>query len=940
MTNSSDKQRFRRLEELFHQLIDLDEPARSTRLAELASSLDDDFYAELDEMLTAVQQMDERQPAVADPDQTTTLGPAAAPGSYPTRLGPYHIVKLLGEGGMGRVYEASQESPVRRRVALKLIARSIGHASEIRSRFEAERQILARMQHPNVAQILDAGEDDGQPWLAMELVDGQPIDAFCAEHDLDVAARLRLMGTVCSAVAHAHQKGIIHRDLKPSNVLVGQIDGVPIPKVIDFGVSKLLEHDPGATIALTRDRRVVGTPQYMSPEQASEDLDVDTRSDVYSLGALLYELLTGEPPIPREALESAGIAEMLRLVREHETPTPSATIRRVRTRHAVSRSPTRTGSGDLPRDLDWIVLKALDKDRERRYASPEDLRRDLERHLDHLPVLAGPPSASYRLRKFVRRHRMGSLVAALLLLAVMLGVGGLGIGLKRARQAERERAREAAVAERVSGFLASLFRENDPLRNEGREATARDILDRGLERIREDGELATNPDVRARLLDVIADTYVSLDLHAQAAEVLDETILMHRQLESGDLELARALRLRGMIEIELERPEVARPFLFEAGELLESSVPQSEWEWVAWLIDSSLLAEKGDHDLEKAVDLRKRAVELVETHHADSPFLSRTRSNLAVSYFRQAQYGEAAQILEGEIDRWRQGEVSDAQITDVLQVLSVTYRRQGRIRASRGLIREGIEIERRVFDSQPLPLSSSLNALGSSEELLGEFDASRAAYEETLDLVRAAGHEIHPRVLEATLGLARLSFKSRQLGEGRRMVALATEISCQIQSLPTFSPLRVLRTHIELELAVGDVAEARRALSIGLEPGQPDLPQSTNIDWHQHDPVGHGLLLLEAAILDARESDASSTTAASVDGTALIESATRERPLIHMRLAALHVASGDRDQALESLRAAADDGYRDAWVAVDPTWAPLRSETRFADVLDTLAPGS
>lgn len=349
-----------------------------------------------------------------------------------TQIGPYGLVRRLGEGGGGVVYEAAQESPVRRAVALKILKLGMDTRRVI-ARFEAERQALALMEHPNIARVLDAGATEtGRPYFVMELVHGTRITDYCERNDVPLPGRLRLFQQVCAAVQHAHQKGIIHRDLKPSNILVTEVDGMPVPKVIDFGIAKAVAAPLGRGTLLTLNDQPVGTPACMSPEQFLGG-DVDTRSDIYSLGVVLYELLAGCPPFDNDELLDAGFDEMRRRVQHDEPPRPSA------------RAPH--GAAQLRGELDWIVMKALEKDRERRYQTVRGLSEDIDRHLADEPVSARPPSRLYRLRKLVRRNRLASaaIVAAVLFLAA--GFTTSTLLFLRAQAAERQQARLRAEAE-------------------------------------------------------------------------------------------------------------------------------------------------------------------------------------------------------------------------------------------------------------------------------------------------------------------------------------------------------------------------------------------------------------------------------------------------------------------------------------------------------------
>ena len=346
-----------------------------------------------------------------------------------TMIGRYKLMEQIGEGGFGLVYVADQQEPVRRRVALKIIKPGM-ESREVLTRFDAERQAIALMDHPNIARVFDAGvTDSAQPYFVMELVRGVPLTDFCDNHQLVMSERLKLFVAICYAVQHAHQKGIIHRDLKPSNILVTLQDGQPLAKVIDFGVAKAIGHSLTVKTLYTRFTSMVGTPAYMSPEQAEMTAgDIDTRSDIYSLGVLLYELLTGSTPFSPERLQTAGFDELRRIIREEEPPRPSTRLstlnNELATTIAVRRRLDPAGlSSSMKKDLDWIVMKALEKDRNRRYSTAGDLAEDVSRFLGDQPVEARPPSTWYRFSKFSRRNKVAISTALLVATALILGTG-------------------------------------------------------------------------------------------------------------------------------------------------------------------------------------------------------------------------------------------------------------------------------------------------------------------------------------------------------------------------------------------------------------------------------------------------------------------------------------------------------------------------------------
>jgi len=405
--------------------------------------------------------------AVSGLDVTITGAPASDDNPVPPAVGPYRIVRLLGEGGMGLVYLAEQTVPIRRQVALKVIKPGIS-SSQVLARFESERQALALLHHPGIAAIFDAGTTpDGRPFFAMEYVSGLPITTYCDDRRLPVAARLDVFLQVCTAVQHAHQKGIIHRDLKPSNILVTQQDDQPVAKVIDFGVAKAAAFRLTERTLNTHLGLVLGTPEYMSPEQAGATrFDVDTRTDIYSLGVVLYELLAGVKPFERRDVHAAAVLEMLRIMREVEAPRLTTRISDMGNAATEIARRRRTDVRNLARqlhgDLEWITLRSLEKDPARRYASASELAADLRRHLQDEPLTTGPPSVTSRVLKFGRRHRAAAfaaagLVASLLVASVVSTV--FWIGAERARR-ETNRQLVSALVARGMGLVDAA----DPLR--------------------------------------------------------------------------------------------------------------------------------------------------------------------------------------------------------------------------------------------------------------------------------------------------------------------------------------------------------------------------------------------------------------------------------------------------------------------------------------------
>lgn len=468
-----------RAREIFQQLLDLPE-GEQERALDAACPDDAEVRAMVLDMLREDRARggDDFAPLVSPLDASQLAASIAeSPGMW---IGPYRIVSVLGEGGFGTVFLAEQSTPIHRQVALKVVKLGMD-TRQVITRFQRERQAMAVLDHPNIAKVYDAGAtDSGRPYFAMEVCPGEPITRYCDAAKMTIAQRIAIVCTVCRAVHHAHQRGLIHRDLKPSNILVSDVDATPVPKVIDFGIAKAIRQDLRSDTMMSVQQQFLGTPEYSSPEQALGESDVDTRADVYSLGVLLYELLTGETPISSETLRTGNGRPLLKLIIDAGVAPPSARLH-AQTRHVSQVSALRATEpsklrAQLRRDLDWVVLRAIEKDRDRRYGSVAELAQDLERYLRGEAVLAAPPSTWYALRKSARRHRPTVIAAALVLVTLLLGIVGT---VSQAREARKEaataRAAEAAQMslaqaeaqrsqelERVAEFQAEMLRSLDP----------------------------------------------------------------------------------------------------------------------------------------------------------------------------------------------------------------------------------------------------------------------------------------------------------------------------------------------------------------------------------------------------------------------------------------------------------------------------------------------
>ena len=460
-------------------------------------------------------------------------------------IGPYRLLKKLGAGGMGAVWLAEQAVPVKRQVAVKVIAGYFGEGE--RQRFDLERQSLAIMNHPAIAKVFDAGAtENGQPFLVMEYVPGLRISTYCNEKRLGPRERVELMIRVCEGVQHAHQKAIMHRDLKPSNILVMEVDGKPVPKIIDFGIAKSVQEERGGEeTALTMVGRAMGTPGYMSPEQADPGIaDIDTRTDVYSLGVVLYELLTASLPFDPRQWTAKPLREVLRQLHEEDPQSPSTRVSK--DSDAAARNtgiePQRLVR-QLRGDLDWITLKSLEHDRERRYSSPADLAADLQRYLRDEPITARPPSMLYGAGKFVRRNRLAVAFTSVLMLLITGFAVSMAIERNRAR-------REAETSKRVADFMARIFTVADPTVSRGNSVTARELLDKASAQV-ETG-LGQDPQVQGRLMRIMAETYRGLALQDRSQKLLEQAVAIQtKALGPNDPETLASIAMLGVVDDDL-----------------------------------------------------------------------------------------------------------------------------------------------------------------------------------------------------------------------------------------------------------------------------------------------------------------------------------------------------------------------------------------------------
>ena len=726
-------------------------------------------------------------------------------------IGRYRLLQKVGEGGMGEVWLAEQKEPVHRRVAVKLIKAGM-NTREVMARFESERQALALMEHPAIASVFDAGSTpEGTPYFVMEYVAGVPITTYCDHHRLSTRARLELFMRVCEGVQHAHQKAIIHRDLKPSNILVTEVDGKAAPKIIDFGLAKALSQKLTAETMFTRVGALIGTPEYMSPEQANSwGEDIDTRTDVYSLGVVLYELLAGVTPID---LRKVAFDEFLKRLREQEPQKPSTKIRALDRSTSTEMAQRRqseplTLARQIRGDLDSITLKALEKDRARRYGSPSELAADILRNLNHEAVLAVPPSLPYRARKFARRYRaaLATIAAFVLVLA-----GAAVVSIRESIRANRE----AAVAQAVNHFLqndllaqASASNQSGPTTRPDPDLKVRTALDRAATRIT--GKFDQQPEVEAAIRDTIGQTYGDLGLYPEARSQFERALDLHRRTlgpkDAKTLGTARALG--HLADLQGRRAE-AEALLSETLATQRRVLGPEHRETLASMLNLiSVYSEEGKYKQAEAL-----GVQVVEIDRRVSgpqhPDTLKAMNNLCVVYYEEGKYPEAEGVARDILEIRRR--VLGAEHPDTVGSmgnLALVYEGERKYAQAEALDREAVEIKSRILGPDHPDTLLGMNNLAVVEMEEGKYGPAEELHGKVLEARRRVLGREHPNTLQSMHNLAWTEYAQGRYAQAEALFRETVEMRRRVQGPEHSRTLLSMRSLAGVYAAQGEYGRA------------------------------------------------------------------------------------------------------------------------------------
>ena len=790
------------------------------------------------------------------------LNATTAPGhSGPTAelvIGPYRLLELIGEGGMGDVWLAEQKEPVRRRVALKLIKAGMD-TREVVARFESERQALALMDHPAIAKVFDAGSTpEGRPYFVMEYVAGTPITTYCDRHKLTMRQRMELFIRVCEGVQHAHQKAIIHRDLKPSNILVSEVDGKPMPRIIDFGLAKATSQRLTDRSMYTRAGAVLGTLEYMSPEQAgSAGEDIDTRTDVYSLGVVLYQLLTGELPLD---LKKLAYEETMRRLREQDVPRPSSRILTQGADSAITAQNRGTDPPSLTRQLrgdpDAVVLKALEKDRKRRYGSPSELAADLGRYLRNEPVSAHPPSAGYRARKYICRHRLGVAMAAA---AVLLLAGSAimeAIQLGRISR-ERDRAdRERDRANHITDFMTNMFKVSDPSEALGNTVTAREILDKASNDI--DTGLKNDPELQAKLMYTMATTYQGLGLYPRAQSLLEHALEIQRGvLGPENQDTLRSMNSLGNVLNNEGRYAQAEKLHRETLSIRRRVLGPESQDTLSSMnsLANDLWSEGHYPEAEKlyreTLSIRRRVL------GPENPGTLTVMSNLANTLWREGDSAEAEKLYREALDISRRVSGPENPHTlNFINNLANLMDQSGRYAEAEQLNRQALDIRRRVLGPDHQDTLVSMNGLAAAMDDEGRHAEAEKLYRQVLDIRRRALGPNHPDTLRSMNDLANVLNHEGRYVEAEKLGRQALDLRRRV-----LGPDHPETANSTYTLACIMARQNRRneALSLLREAVEHGLPTYAILGMDQDPDLKslHGDPRFEALVAKARQATAS-----------------------------------------------------------------------------------